>query len=77
MQEKITIKKADGTLEFFDFLKLISSLQKSGATKEMAEDVLRQIERELQNGMKTSYIYHRAFRILRERSEPVASRFPI
>jgi len=73
MQEKITIKKADGSLEFFDPNKLLDSLQKSGATKEMADDVLKQIGREIQDGMRTSYIYHRAFKLLRVKSEPVAS----
>ncbi len=75
--ENITIKKADGTLEFFDPSKLISSLQKSGATKELCDEVMKQIEKEIQDGMKTSYIYHRAFRILGEKSEPVASRYSL
>lgn len=75
--ENITIKKADGTLEFFDSSKLISSLQKSGASKELSGEVMKQIEKELQDGMKTSYIYYRAFRILKEKSEPVASRYSL
>lgn len=75
--ENITIKKADGTLEFFDPLKLISSLQKSGATKKLSDEVTREIEKEIQDGVKTSYIYHRAFKILREKSEPVASRYSL
>ncbi|TSD02712.1 MAG: ATP-cone domain-containing protein [Parcubacteria group bacterium Athens0714_16] len=77
MNENITIKKADGTLEFFDSSKLITSLQKSGATKELSNEVMKQIEKELQDGMKTSYIYYRAFKILREKSEPVASRYSL
>ncbi|MBU4057542.1 ATPase, partial [Patescibacteria group bacterium] len=75
--ENITIKKADGTLEFFDPLKLVSSLQKSGATKKLSDEVMREIEKEIQDGVKTSYIYHRAFKILREKSEPVASRYSL
>lgn len=75
--ENIKIRKADGTLEFFDPSKLINSLQKSGATKELSDEVMKQIEKEIQDGMKTSYIYYRAFKILREKSEPVASRYSL
>lgn len=75
--ENIKIRKADGTLEFFDPSKLINSLQKSGATKEISDEVMKQIEKEIQDGMKTSYIYYRAFKILREKSEPVASRYSL
>jgi len=76
-QQNITVKKADGALEFFDPSKLTNSLQNAGATKEIINEVMRQIERELQDGMKTSYIYHRAFRILSEKSKPVASKYSL
>jgi len=71
------IIKADGTQEDFDPHKLVRSLERSGAEEEVAQNVLRDIERELYDGITTQEIYRRAFARLREHRRPVAARYSL
>lgn len=71
------ITKADGTQEDFDPHKLVRSLERSGAEEEVAQNVLRDIERELYDGITTQEIYRRAFARLREHKRPVAARYSL
>jgi hypothetical protein len=67
--------KADGSREAFNESKLLSSLTRSGAGRELAGRVVREVERRLSDGMRTSDIYRNAFRLLREAERPAAARY--
>jgi hypothetical protein len=77
MFKQIEIVKADGSREIFDPLKLHYSLKKSGVSNDLADRVLRQIESELSNGMKTSDIYRRAFTLLEKEERHNAGRYSL
>lgn len=71
------ITKADGTKEQFKPGKLRSSLRKSGAHKEEAEEILKKIEDELYEGMRTEEIYRKAFEYLRTSEASVVARYSL
>jgi len=71
------IAKADGTTEEFEPHKLISSLKRAGAKDNVAEDITRDIETTLWDGMSTEEIYSRAFARLREHRSGVAARYSL
>lgn len=71
------IAKADGTTEEFEPQKLVSSLKRAGAKDSVAENITRDIEQELWDGMSTEEIYSRAFARLREHRESVAARYSL
>lgn len=71
------IAKADGTTEPFDPQKLVNSLRRAGAKQEIAEEVSRDIEKELWEGISTQEIYSRAFAKLREARHEIAARYSL
>lgn len=74
---QIIIEKANGKHEAFDPIKLQSSLIRSGASLNDAEEVISHILPELYNGMSTSEIYSHAFSLLRASERPVARRYSL
>ena len=68
----IKIIKQSGELEDFDPEKLRSSLLRSKATEELAEEIILHIQKELREGMGTDQIYKHAFFLLDRKSKPVA-----
>jgi hypothetical protein len=77
MNHLIKVKKADGTTELFQEEKLVNSLRKVGANKELIENVIDSLEKEMWAGMPTALIYKRAFELLKKHSAPVAVRYSI
>ena len=74
----ILITKADGEQEPFDSRKLDASLQRAGASEDARVYILKRIERELVEGMRTEDIYAHAFDYLRHEAPPaVAARYSI
>lgn len=73
----INIIKADGTKEPFKVAKLKQSLQRAGATKVEIAEVVRQIEDSLYEGMKTGFIYRKAFSMLHNMSSGGAARYSL
>lgn len=71
----MNVKKLDGTIEPFDPNKLDTSLARSGAHKEVRDKVIKQIEEQLVDGMSTSVIYRKAFRLLDKLEEKPDVRF--
>ncbi len=71
----IFIQKADGKMELFDENKLRNSLLRSGASKKLAERVVKHIVSGLKDGMSTGEIYANAFDVLRkfEHEHPIAA----
>lgn len=73
----IFVHKADGDRELFKEVKLRQSLKKSGANTTEIENIMRDIERELYDGVTTEIIYRRAFELLRELPQPSAARYSL
>ncbi len=74
---QITIKKADGTSEYFKIEKLRRSLRRAGARNEEVDQIVGTIVNELYEGMKTQEIYRRAFGLLREAEGTIAARYSL
>jgi hypothetical protein len=75
IKTSISVKKADGTVQAFEPEKLHTSLMRSGAPAEAADEVVEAILRDLVPGTKTSTIYRRAFALLKKIERPVAARY--
>ncbi len=73
----ITVAKADGTYEQFNVKKLKQSLQRSGATEDEINSIVREIEPLLYDGIKTQEIYRYAFELLRSNETIVAARYSL
>lgn len=71
------IIKADGTKEVFDSGKLMDSLLRARARREVAEDIVEKINKEIRDGMTTSHIYERAFDLLNGKSKKTAMKYSI
>lgn len=71
------IIKADGTKEVFDSGKLMDSLLRARARREVAEDIVEKINKEIRDGMTTSQIYERAFDLLNGKSRKTAMKYSI
>lgn len=65
------VLKADQRLEEFDPEKFKNSLLKSGATKDLAEEIASHIQTELRDGMSTSQIYKHASFLLKKKFRKV------
>lgn len=75
--EEFSIIKANGKHEVFDPDKLVASLLSSGASADLAQDVLTHIKSELHQDMTTKEIHDHAFDILRNMSRPVARSYSL
>lgn len=77
MSVSAQIIKADGTKEVFDSGKLMDSLLRARAKREVAEDIVEKINKEIRDGMTTSQIYERAFDLLNGKSRKTAMKYSI
>lgn len=73
----VTVTKADGSQEAFKVSKLRDSLQRAGATRNEINDIIKQIEDILHEGISTQEIYRLAFELLRNSEEPIAARYSL
>ncbi|MBI2004695.1 restriction endonuclease [Patescibacteria group bacterium] len=73
----IVISKADGTTQQFDRNKLFSSLKRSGAATDMAEEITQEIEKNVLSGATTQEIYSRAFAHLKRHKHGAAARYSL
>lgn len=60
------IRKASGEEVYFEENKLIESLIHSGASEQVAQNILNAVGMELYDGILTSKIYHKAYEILQK-----------
>ena len=74
---RINIIKANGEKVLFQIEKLISSLEKSGADKMIIDQIVKDIERVLYDGMTTKKIYQMAFKILKRKTRVNASKYKL
>jgi Holliday junction resolvase-like predicted endonuclease len=77
MNQNVMIRKADGTMEPFDMVKLEHSLRRSHATSTLIQKVVQQIVTEIEEGMTTHDIYQKAFQLLRKLEKPSAIRYSL
>jgi HJR/Mrr/RecB family endonuclease len=73
----VLVAKADGTTEPFDSSKLLASLMRAGASDVVAEEITKDVRKELYNGISTSQIYHKAFAQLRDLRRGAAARYSL
>lgn len=74
---KIFITKMSGDKAVFDADKLKYSLERSGASKGVIEEIIGKVESVLYPGITTKEIYKMAFRLLRQSSRPTAARYKL
>ena len=72
-----TITKADGNSEYFKVEKLRRSLRRAGATPDEINDIVKDVNAILYDGMQTQEIYRHAFALLRDRKPPAAARYSL
>ncbi len=77
MNHLITITKADGTRELFEESKLVESLRNAGGSDDIIEEIINHVAKEMWDGMPTSEIYSRAFKLLRSHSMPLAVKYSL
>ncbi|WP_242927200.1 restriction endonuclease [Pontibacter vulgaris] len=76
-REQLDVTKSSGEKVPFSVHKLSSSLRRSGANAAMVQEVLRQLEPTLYEGIPTKRIYRQAFSILKSLSKPTAARYSL
>jgi len=78
MSKKIKIKKYSGKIVDFDKNKLIKSLKNSEADEELIQNILKEIQGKLYDGISTKKIYQMAYKMLNKaKSKPFASRYKL
>lgn len=73
----LIVTKASGEEVRFSIGKLLQSLQRSGASAQLAEQVLEELEPLLYRGITTKKIYRYAYKILKKLSKPTAARYSL
>lgn len=77
MNKSIKVKKFSGELVDFEVDKLKRSLKNANADHDMVDQITAQIEDELFHGISTKKIYDKAFKLLKSRKRPSASRYKL
>ena len=71
------ITKSTGEKVDFSMEKLKSSLQFSGASEPMVEEIVQRVQDELYQGITTKEIYNRAFALLKKKKSVYASKYKL
>ncbi len=71
----IHITKRNGEKTLFNVQKLIDSLNRTGASIEIIEQVINEVGQNLVDGMSTHKVYQMAYAILRKKSHRVAGKY--
>jgi hypothetical protein len=77
MKSKIQIIKASGEVAWFSDIKLHKSLKRSGANEDTIEEVVKEVQDNLREGMTTKKIYQLAFNILKKKHKSAASKYKL
>jgi len=77
MNKSTLIKKYSGEYEAFDVNKLINSLRRSSAKEDIVQDIAREVQGQIEEGMTTRKIYQLAFKMLKSRSRVSASKYKL
>lgn len=73
----VTITKADGSTEIFDPVRLVLSLERSGAPPGVAERIAETVTASTAPGATSKEVYGRAFALLRREGRPLAARYAL
>lgn len=71
------VKKASGELQQFSPSKLENSLHRAGAENELIQEIVKDIQSWITEGMTTRNIYSRAFILLRRKKRSLAARYSL
>lgn len=71
------VKKVSGELEAFSKIKLIRSLERSGADDTVINSIVKEVESLLYDGISSKKIYNMAFGLLRKKQSGTASRYKL
>ena len=74
---KITIVKASGEVVEFSTDKLKKSLKRTGADDAVVKHILQTVQEELYDGITTKEIYNRAFALLKQKKNVLASKYKL
>jgi len=72
---QIFVRKADGSTEPLDHNKIRHALRRSGASGQMADEIIDALASRIKNNMQTSEIYRMAYEELSEMKPGAAARF--
>jgi hypothetical protein len=76
-KQAINVTKYSGEAESYDVNKLRQSLLRSNAKPRVVDEIVRQIEGSIYEGISTSEIYKMAFKLLRKGSRHTAARYKL
>ncbi|TYA58045.1 restriction endonuclease [Formosa maritima] len=77
MEYQIEILKSSGEKTKFSLEKLRASLNRSGADKELVNQIIDKVRDELYQGISTKEIYNRAFSLLKKKKSFFASKYKL
>ncbi|MEM7106409.1 MAG: restriction endonuclease [Bacteroidota bacterium] len=77
MRQDIKVIKASGEAIPYESDKLIRSLERAGASEDIIDAILRQIEADLYEEIPSNKIYQQAFKLLRSYSKPLAAKYKL
>lgn len=77
MTSNFIVTKASGESEIFSLEKLRHSLLKSGASPDIADMILEELEQDLYSGIRSKVLYKKAFNLLRRRHRAQAARYQL
>ena len=77
MNKSVKVKKFSGELVDFDESKLKRSLKNANADQELINNIVTEIEKDLFYGITTKKIYDKAFKLLKSKRRPSASRYKL
>ena len=77
MAKKFLVEKFSGEKQVFSEDKLRESLQRSGSSEELTEQVIESLKPHMYDGVTTGEIYTRAFKLLRKLKRASAARYSL
>ncbi len=77
MKHRLNITKVSGDVENFSRIKLMHSLQRSGADELVVDSIVKEVEALLYDGISSKKIYDMAFRLLRKKQAGTAARYKL
>lgn len=77
MKKTLKIRKYSGELVDFDEQKLLTSLKNARADHNLAKMIINEIMQDLYEGITTKEIYDKAYKLLKSKRRPSASRYKL
>lgn len=71
------IQKSSGESQHYSADKLRNSLRLAGATNDMINSIIHEVEKELSSGITSRRIFKKAFRLLRSKQHSMAARYSL